>query len=75
MDTVTESFIRNGIFSTMVIASLCNSLLIKALFDSLSSSAVPCFEQQCFFFPLLWTERKRQEKKPERMGTEMKIVF
>lgn len=45
MAKVTESFIRNGIFSSTVIASLCNSLLIKALFDSLSFFVVLGFGQ------------------------------
>lgn len=62
MDTVTESFIRNGIFSTTVIASLCNSLLIKAFFDSFSLSVVPCFGQWCFFF-LYFEQREREGRK------------
>lgn len=58
MAKVTESFIRNGIFSSTVIASLCNSLLIKALFDSLSFFVVLGFGQWCFsFFYILDREK------------------
>ena len=62
MDAMAESFIRNGIFYTTAIARLCNSLLIKALFDSLSSSAVLCLGQSLLVFCTLDREREKSQE-------------
>lgn len=59
MDTTTESFIRNGIFCTTSISHLCNTLLIKALSDSLSSSSVLFLGQSMLGFFVFWTARER----------------